>query len=157
GRPSPSTTRGSWGEPSPPARMGVSELERFADVSDTSKRASTARGAACSLASWPRSKRARNAPWARFLREPPFAKLTAARSRPRTGRLLVPDPPLLLVELADEAQREEGAHVLEVRAHLHVDLVPAGVALDLGDDDAGLAQRAAAADGGGDEVLIGDV
>jgi hypothetical protein len=37
----------------------------------------------------------------------------------------------LLVELADEAEREERAHVLEVRAHLHVDLVPAGVALDV--------------------------
>ena len=38
---------------------------------------------------------------------------------------------LLLVELADEAEREERAHVLEVRAHLHVDLVPAGVTLNL--------------------------
>src|SRR5262249_13249113 len=32
------------------------------------------------------------------------------------------------VELADQAQGEEGAHVLEVRAHRQVDLVPAGAA-----------------------------
>jgi hypothetical protein len=44
-----------------------------------------------------------------------------------------------------------------VRAHLHVDLVPAGVALDVGDRDLRLAERTAAADGRGHDVLIGDV
>src|SRR5262245_42823281 len=53
----------------------------------------------------------------------------AARAAPlgQDASPLPQDWRLLLVELADEAQREEGAHVLEVRAHLHVDLVPAGV------------------------------
>src|SRR3954447_25426531 len=63
----------------------------------------------------------------------------------------------LLVELADEAEREERAHVLEVRADLHVDLVPAGVALDLGHDDARLAEGATTTDGRRDDVLVGDV
>ena len=64
------------------------------------------------------------------------------------ARMRAPRRQLLFVELAHEGEGEERAHVLEVRAHLHADLVPAGFAGDVLNRDGGAAKRAAAADRG---------
>ena len=64
---------------------------------------------------------------------------------------------LLFVELADQAQREECSHVLEVWAHLHVHLVPSGIARDFRNGDLSSAQRPTTAYGWCHRVHIGNV
>src|SRR6185503_3443177 len=53
---------------------------------------------------------------------------------------------LLLVELAHQRQREERAHVLEPRANLETDPIPARIALDVLHADLRLTERLAAAE-----------
>src|SRR5690606_20886180 len=62
-----------------------------------------------------------------------------------------------LVELTNQAQREEGAHVLEVRPNLNTHLVPPGVAWHLGNLDLSLPQGPTTARRGVDGILVGDV
>src|SRR6185503_18410372 len=52
---------------------------------------------------------------------------------------------LLLVELAHQRQREERAHVLEPRANLETDPIPARITLDVLHVDLRLTERLAAA------------
>src|SRR3954470_11321001 len=87
----------------------------------------------------------------------PLMSLPFAFMNRCTVSAIVETPFSFLVELADQGQRERRPHVLEVRAHLEIAPVPAGLALDVLDGDLRRPQRPRRAHRRGRILHVGDV